>query len=125
MRVQSVSKHDPKSQAGKQCGSIRRRALRVGVHESGAGASGSSNAGYRDNASCAWSCLCGIPQSGGASGVLPLPAGGNLRIYHTDFPLNDYCSRVRDPSLYAERITESSNGDEVMVAVIVIVTVFN
>ena len=30
----------------------------------------------------------------------------DLRQYYTDFPWNDYCFRVRDPSLCAERITE-------------------
>ena len=31
---------------------------------------------------------------------------GSLRGYYADFPWNDYCFRVRDPSLCAERITE-------------------
>ncbi|MPC76758.1 hypothetical protein E2C01_071187 [Portunus trituberculatus] len=31
---------------------------------------------------------------------------GNLRRYYADFPWNDFCFRVRDPSLCAERITE-------------------
>ncbi|MPC19979.1 hypothetical protein E2C01_012907 [Portunus trituberculatus] len=31
---------------------------------------------------------------------------GDLRKYYTDFPWNDYCFCVRDPSLCAERITE-------------------
>ncbi|MPC20711.1 hypothetical protein E2C01_013666 [Portunus trituberculatus] len=31
---------------------------------------------------------------------------GDLRRYYADFPWNDYCFRVRDPSLCAERITE-------------------
>ncbi|MPC51034.1 hypothetical protein E2C01_044871 [Portunus trituberculatus] len=30
---------------------------------------------------------------------------GDLRRYYADFPWNDYCFRVRDPSLCAERIT--------------------
>ncbi|MPC69949.1 hypothetical protein E2C01_064183 [Portunus trituberculatus] len=30
---------------------------------------------------------------------------GDLRRYYADFPLNDYCFRVKDPSLCAERIT--------------------
>ena len=47
--------------------------------------------------------LLRILQSGGASGVLPLL---DLRRYYADFPWNDYCFRVRDPSLCAERITE-------------------
>ncbi|MPC35485.1 hypothetical protein E2C01_028909 [Portunus trituberculatus] len=31
---------------------------------------------------------------------------GDLRRYYADFPWNEYCNRVRDPSLCAERITE-------------------
>ncbi|MPC87602.1 hypothetical protein E2C01_082468 [Portunus trituberculatus] len=31
---------------------------------------------------------------------------GDLRRYYADFPWNDYCFRVREPSLCAERITE-------------------
>ncbi|MPC77165.1 hypothetical protein E2C01_071612 [Portunus trituberculatus] len=31
---------------------------------------------------------------------------GNPRRYYADFPRNDYCFRVRDPSLCSERITE-------------------
>ncbi|MPC42288.1 hypothetical protein E2C01_035907 [Portunus trituberculatus] len=31
----------------------------------------------------------------------------DLRRYYVDFPWNDYCFRVRDPSLCAERLTES------------------
>ncbi|MPC63990.1 hypothetical protein E2C01_058099 [Portunus trituberculatus] len=30
---------------------------------------------------------------------------GDLRSYYAAFPWNDYCFHVRDPSLYAERIT--------------------
>ncbi|MPC41257.1 hypothetical protein E2C01_034845 [Portunus trituberculatus] len=30
----------------------------------------------------------------------------DLRRYYADFPWNDYCFRVRDPSLCAIRITE-------------------
>ncbi|MPC27257.1 hypothetical protein E2C01_020425 [Portunus trituberculatus] len=36
---------------------------------------------------------------------------GNLRRYYTDFPWNDYCFHVRDPSLCAEQVTEvDENG---------------
>ncbi|MPC20077.1 hypothetical protein E2C01_013007 [Portunus trituberculatus] len=31
---------------------------------------------------------------------------GDLRRYYADFPWNDYCFRVKDPSLWAEHITE-------------------
>ncbi|MPC28533.1 hypothetical protein E2C01_021741 [Portunus trituberculatus] len=47
-----------------------------------------------------------IPQSEGASSILPLPDGGNLRKYYADFPWNDYNFHVRDPSRCAEHITE-------------------
>ncbi|MPC38175.1 hypothetical protein E2C01_031679 [Portunus trituberculatus] len=47
-----------------------------------------------------------IPQSEGASGVLPLPDGEELGRYYADFPWNDYCFHVRDPSLCAELIME-------------------
>ncbi|MPC84926.1 hypothetical protein E2C01_079680 [Portunus trituberculatus] len=33
-------------------------------------------------------------------------SSGDLRRYYADFPWNDYCFRVRDPCLCAERITE-------------------
>ncbi|MPC33388.1 hypothetical protein E2C01_026737 [Portunus trituberculatus] len=38
--------------------------------------------------------------------------GGDLRRYYADFPWNDYCFHVRDPSLYAERITEERGARE-------------
>ncbi|MPC89712.1 hypothetical protein E2C01_084670 [Portunus trituberculatus] len=40
------------------------------------------------------------------SGCFTSTNWGNLRRYYADFPWNDYCFRVRDPSLCAERITE-------------------
>ncbi|MPC49520.1 hypothetical protein E2C01_043324 [Portunus trituberculatus] len=45
-------------------------------------------------------------QSTDAPGILPLPVGGDLKMYYADFPWNDYRFHVRDPSLCAERIAE-------------------
>ncbi|MPC37667.1 hypothetical protein E2C01_031154 [Portunus trituberculatus] len=36
----------------------------------------------------------------------PSASWGDLRRYYADFPWNDYCLYVRDPSLFAECITE-------------------
>ena len=48
-------------------------------------------------------CLLRILQSGSAYTVA---CWGDLRRNCANFPWNDYCFRVRDPSLYAEHITE-------------------
>ncbi|MPC66082.1 hypothetical protein E2C01_060225 [Portunus trituberculatus] len=48
------------------------------------------------------------PFSGSLKAVVPLVFCqlGDLRRYYSDFPRNGYCNSVRDPSLWAERITE-------------------